>query len=393
MGPGGAGGDPAWARLIAEVQGSGHQAVLAITGGGTGAIAELLRVPGGSRLLLEAVVPYDARALAEFLGAEPEQTCSGDTAIAMAERARQRAARLGADPARAVGLGATASLVSDRPKRGEHRAHVAAATAAATEVVSIVLDKGRRDRGGEEDLVARAIVLSLARACGVAAPPIESALGAGDTVTRGAAAGTSPIDDLLSGAIIRLTALPDGQLARAAPAPAALLAGSFNPLHPGHLGLARAAADVLAADVHFELSVVNVDKPALSGDEVCRRVAQFAWRAPVELTRAPTFLEKSRLFPGVTFVVGADTAERLVATRYYGDSPTRMRAALAEMADRGVRFLVAVRRDGAGRVRSLADAPVPAEFAELFTSIPESRFRLDASSTALRAGEPRRTGA
>ena len=49
--------DAACSQMIAAMQASGRQAVLAITGGGTGAIAELLRVPGGSRLLLEAIVP------------------------------------------------------------------------------------------------------------------------------------------------------------------------------------------------------------------------------------------------------------------------------------------------------------------------------------------------
>jgi hypothetical protein len=105
----------------------------------------------------------------------------------------------------------------------------------------------------------------------------------------------------------------------------------------------------------------------------------------VELTRAPTFLEKSRIFPNVTFVIGADTAERLVAARYYGNSEAQMHAALEEMAARGARFLVAARRDAAGHVHSLADAAVPARFAGLFTQIPESRFRVDISSTELRA--------
>jgi hypothetical protein len=167
----------------------------------------------------------------------------------MAERARARARRLAPDAARPIGLGATASLVSDRPKRGDHRAHIAVATEAGTELVSILLDKDRRDRAGEEDLVARAIVLCLARGCGVAAPALESLLGAGDAVSRASAAApaavTSPIDQLLSGAISRLTACPDGQLARSAPAPGAVLPGSFNPLHAGHLGLGRIAAELL----------------------------------------------------------------------------------------------------------------------------------------------------
>jgi hypothetical protein len=141
---------------------------------------------------------------------------------------------------------------------------------------------------------------------------------------------------------------------------------------------------MLQAPVAFEISVTNVDKPPLAVSEVRARLAQFASRARVELTRAPTFLEKSRLFPGATFIVGADTAERLVATRYYG-AETRMTAALQEIAERGCRFLVAVRADTAERVRTLADVAVPPRFAHLFTPIPESRFRLDASSSDIRA--------
>src|SRR5262245_2239845 len=304
--------------MIADMHASGRQAVLAITGGGTGAIAELLRVPGGSRLLLEAIVPYDARALAEFLGATPEQASSGDAAVAMAERARERAAALARPDARPIGLGATASLVSDRPKQGDHRCHIAVATDAGTELVSIVLDKGRRDRPAEEDLVARAVVLARARACGVAAPSPASGLGPGDRCSESARPPSSPIDRLLSGGIARVTACPDGQLLESASSPAALLPGSFNPPHAGHFGLAQTAAEILRTPVHFELSVLNVDKPPLTVSEVRRRLVHFAWRATVELTRAPTFLEKSRIFRDATFVIGADTAERLGAARHQG---------------------------------------------------------------------------
>ena len=49
------------------------QAVLALTGGGSRAIAELLEVPGGSRTLLEALVPYSEASIANLLGSRPEQ--------------------------------------------------------------------------------------------------------------------------------------------------------------------------------------------------------------------------------------------------------------------------------------------------------------------------------
>ncbi|MGE0416506.1 MAG: hypothetical protein AB7O80_06850, partial [Acetobacteraceae bacterium] len=98
-----------------------------------------------------------------------------------------------------------------------------------------------------------------------------------------------------------------------------------------------------------------------------------------------TFVEKSRLFPRATFVIGADTAERLVAPKYYGDDEDRMHVALDEIGNAGGTFLVAVRVDAAGRVRMLDDIAVPRRYADLFTPIPEDRFRLDTSSSAIRA--------
>ena len=192
------------------------------------------------------------------------------------------------------------------------------------------------------------------------------------------------IDQLLAGSIDRVTAWPDGRLETSAPVPVVVLPGSFNPLHEGHLSLARVAEEIAGGPVAFELSVVNVDKPPLGAADVRHRLAQFRGRARVELTRAPTFLEKSRLLPGATFVVGADTAERLVAARYYDNDERRMIAALGEMAGQGCGFLVAVRIDATGRVVSLADVALPPQFKTLFTAIPESRFRLDLSSSEIR---------
>src|SRR6202790_5245214 len=122
--------DATWQQLISTLHGSGRKAALAITGGGSGAVGELLRVPGGSRLLIEAQIPYDMAALATFLGFAPAQACSSDTAIAMAQSARARVAGLVPAGTDLVGLGATAALVSDRPRKGEHRFPIAFANSA-----------------------------------------------------------------------------------------------------------------------------------------------------------------------------------------------------------------------------------------------------------------------
>jgi hypothetical protein len=396
--------DAAWQQLISALHASGRKAALAITGGGSGAVGELLRVPGGSRLLIEAQIPYDALALARFLGFAPAQASSSDTAIAMARSARARAARLvppdtegGTDLVgpdlvgpNLVGLGATAALVSDRPRKGEHRFHIAFANSAGIAQCTGVMAKGRRDRAAEEDLVSRAIVLWLARACGIAAPGIaalspRSLLDADEHYAETGVAAVDTIDRLLAGELDRVTVQPDGQMMVSAPPPFVLFPGSFNPLHEGHLLLARVAEELRQQPLAFEISVTNVDKPPLAGETVRRRLAQFAWKSPVELTRAPTFVEKSRLFPGTTFVVGADTAERLFGPKYYGDDEARMHMALEEIANSGSSFLVALRLDAAGRVRALNDIPVPRRYADLFTEIPEHRFRSDTSSSEIRA--------
>jgi hypothetical protein len=369
-------------RLIEALHAGPYRYAVAVTGGGAGAVAALLSVPGGSRTLLEAVVPYHERALAEFLGRVPAQFCSADTARALAERACDRARRLA--PGEAVaGAGCTASLASDRPKRGDHRFHVAVHTAWQTLTCSLVLAKGARDRAGEEAVASAVLLNALAEAFGLAARG-EVPLVPGEEVRAERRAG-DPLAALVRGEGAAVCVEVDGRMRVGGPAPALLVPGAFNPVHGGHWGLAEVAARLTGSAPAFELSVTNVDKPPLAPEELRRRVAQFAWRAPLWLVRAPTFLEKARLFPGATFVVGADTAERIVAPRYYGDSAADMDEALCEIRRRGCRFLVAGRACADGRFAELHHLDIPEAHRDLFAAIPAEAFRVDLSSTALRA--------
>ena len=62
-----------------------------------------------------------------------------------------------------------------------------------------------------------------------------------------------------------------------------------------------------------------------------------------------------------------------------------MHVALEEIANSGGSFLVAVRLDATGRLRALSDISVPRRYVDLFTEIPEHLFRVDTSSSEIRA--------
>ena len=375
---------------IQQIHDTPHKTVLAVSGAGTQAVAWLLGVSGASRTILEVVVPYGRLAMQDFLGFEPTQSASADTARQMARRAYQRARAQLEDDSPAVGLACAAAIATDRYRRGDHRAFVAAWGETEIAAWSLTLHKGLRDRAGEEDVVSRLIVQVLSVFSGLN-PELDMGLTEGDLLEIERIARPEPLDELLAGDVRWVVRRPDGAMEAEGEVPPVLLPGSFNPLHLGHREMMEAAIRA-ARGLHpepvegaFELSVTNVDKPQLEKEEILMRLAQFGPEDTVVLTRAETFQKKAALFPGRVFVQGWDTTVRLVASRYYGGE-AEMMLALAEMMAGGTRFLVAGRNDG-GVFRTLADVDVPAGFAPMFSEIAEREFRRDISSTELREAQ------
>lgn len=366
--------------LVQAVHASPVQIVLAIAGGGARAIAHLLEVPGASRTVLEAVVPYASSAMSQWLGGPPERFCSEATARAMAMAAMLRACRL--EPDRPVaGVACTASLATDRPRRGAHRVAVALQTRLRTAVQWVELVKGGRSRREEESLVAQLVLNAVAEACEVPQRLLPPLLPEETVQSRSLVAPAEWLELVLgSRAAVRQRGLtPEPPQ----PNPTAVYPGAFHPLHRGHLRILELAEQILGGPVEPEISIVNVDKPPLDYVEIASRLEQFGQRRAVWLTRAATFEDKSRIFPATTFVVGADTLRRIADPRYYGGDCRACQLAIESIATRGNRFLVFGRAEQ-GRFITLEDLSLPPQLRDICRGVPEADFREDISSTDLR---------
>jgi nicotinamide mononucleotide (NMN) deamidase PncC len=395
-------------QLVQQIHDAPARIVLAVSGGGSRAIADLLEVPGASRTLLAAEVPYSDQAMIEYLGSRPDEFCSNRTARAMAMTAFLHAMKLGQADAQTgakgtsasgaaagltghlsgaaaglsgsadnlCGIACTAGLLTDRPRRGSHRIHAAMQTASLTVTWSLNLLKDRRSRAEEERLAGHLLLNVVAECCGLA-PRLTLDLLEGEKIEQSHTEAQASWRDLLLG---RIEFVFQGN---SLPANPAIISGAFNPVHIGHRRILDVGADLLKKPVLLEMSILNPDKPPLDYHEIERRIGQFAQQQPLVLTRASTFEEKARLFPGATFLLGVDTLRRIALDRYYHDDPAACRKCLEYIAARGCRFLVFGRDMGTGFMQ-LADLDLPDVLRKICRDVPPEIFREDISSTSIR---------
>lgn len=397
------------------------------TGGGVAALQWLLSVPGASKSMKLAHIPYARSAFQDILAQKGaykptvSSLCSEEAAVVLAKAAYEQTLQhvLAENPqdihANIFGVGCTAALVTNTPKQGPHRCHLAVySPTTAIRTKCITLDKlAHRNRADEDALVSLFVLDMLRQQVGLTALPAE-AFGylAFNPHTEPVTENTLPAANLLegvlaghqshmvlfpsSGPVSSWTCSDQVQLPDSIVFP-----GSFNPLHEGHIALAKAAlAHTGAKRVIFELAAVNADKPSIALDAILQRLEQFRalpFDVAVAVTRLPLFTSKAGLFGGCHFLIGADTLVRLLDTKYYTTSSSetngllQLTKAMAAIHSAGCSFIVGGRaKDGAfftldDITSSSAVARDMLEvFPGMFQGLREEDFRVDLSSTEIR---------
>ncbi|KAL6577638.1 hypothetical protein OROMI_009966 [Orobanche minor] len=380
--------------MVDAIHANPTQAVLYISGGASQALGWLMSIPGASNTVLEAVVPYSRMSMIQLLGKVPSQFASRQTAEDLALLAYNRALKLSQPGYPVLGVGFSGSLASTRPKLGDHRFHVSTRTSDKLWASTVTLSKGMRTREGEDKVSSQFLLKWYAYY--LTAVITEDAIAYASKVPGTSISGLTDSEvpdesEMRFDEDQELEQLINGQVCFKDMSKAdrkIILSGSFNPLHDGHLKLLEVSASILGDGYPcFELSAVNADKPPLTTSQIRQRVRQFEKVGrTVVISNQPYFYKKAELFPGSAFVIGADTAARLINPIYYGNDHRRMLEILSGCKSSGCVFLVAGRNvDGDFKV--VDDFDIPGELSDMFVPIPPEKFRMDISSTEIRRSQ------
>jgi hypothetical protein len=390
-------------QVITAIHASGWKGCLAITGGGTQVIGELLHLGGGSATILDASVPYASPAFQDYIQSAPDKYVSEESARQLAMAAYQRARRFAPpehDKDRLFGLGATCSLAKDNEREGrKHLVCVGWQTRTGTSVRTLELTPKRLFPWSEPPFAWKPV--SFEQAAEVrAAEEWETCLyilGVICQQTTGMSAYVHPDEkqdsilpapdwvELLHAPNTRPTSVPVLK-----ESPKLVFPGSFSRLHDGHREVAQVASRMTGENIVFEISVTNVDKPPLDYIEIRERRKQFLPNQVV-FTNTPRFYEKVALFPYATFVVGADTWERILNPKYLGHMGS-VESLLRWFAAHGSKFLIFGRK--MGEEFKTADPTEIAQINESYgkgfaTIVPESLYHSTVaySSTDIKRAE------
>ena len=359
-------------EIIQKIHSSPFRFVLVSSGGGTNAISEILQVPGASKSVLEAYVPYAKESLEYYLLKKPDHYCSLGTTLSMAAKAYSAAKKIdpNTNPKNLLGVAVTASLATNYSKKGEHKFFIAIQTYKYSSSFSYSFVKGELSREEEEQVVTDHIINAIAQSC-----ELQNQMKYENSL----------LEVKIVAAEKNWVKLVDSKIdfvSSSNQVPELIFPGSFNPFHSGHNSMSELAEKKTGLSLAYEICIQNADKPPLSYHEIEQTLSQFDHGHEWVLTKAGKFTDKAALFPNSVFIIGADTLTRILEEKFYLNRRDMLNQ-LDLFNSHNINFLVFGRKI-MNKFISLDSVTIPEHIAKRFSGFGEEIFRDDISSTLIR---------
>ena len=358
--------------IVKKIHDSPFKITFVSSGGGTNAISSLLEVPGASNTILESYIPYSKDSMDKFLNRKPDHYCSLDTCLSMGANAYKKSKEIDTQTKSKylLGLSITANLATTYEKKGDHKFFIVIQANDYTTYLECFLEKGKRSRNEEEELITACAISLLAESCGLEYPLPDQA----EDINIEKIIAEKPWKKLFNNKV--------GFISNNKSNPELIFPGSFNPLHEGHIKMKELAERKTGMHTTFEICAKNADKPPLTYVEIKRTIDQFQNDESWMLTSAGRFSEKAEMFPNSVFIIGADTLMRVFDEKFY-KSYKDMMDHIQRFNDHNINFLVFGRKVNKKFI-SLDKIKVPEIIEARCTGFEEAIFRDDISSTELR---------
>ena len=359
-------------EIIEKIHSSPYRFVLVSSGGGTNAISEVLKVPGASKSVLEAYVPYAKESLDYYLLKQPDHYCSLSTTLSMAAKAYSAAKKIdpNINPKNLLGVAVTASLATNYSKKGEHKFFIAIQTYKYSSSLSYSFVKGELTREEEEQIVTHHTINAIAQSCEVQNNIISESSSLKIKTVKAEKSWIKLIDSKID-FVSSSNRIPE-----------LIFPGSFNPFHSGHNSMSELAEKKTGLGLAYEICIQNADKPPLSYHEIEKTLNQFNDGHEWVLTKAGKFTDKAALFPNSVFIIGTDTLTRILDEKFYLNRQDMLNQ-LDLFNSHNINFLVFGRKIQKNFI-SLDSVTIPEHIAKRFSGFDEEIFRDDISSTLIR---------
>lgn len=274
-----------------------HQVYLIASGAGVRAQGMLWDIPGIGNTLVGAEFPYSEDTTVTLLGHKPQYSyVSLEHTVDLAISAFYKAC-IGDQSKKAIGVALSASVATDRPKRGERHAWVVFVTKdlACAKHFSF---KDQENRLGEGNICDHLIVQAILDA------------------STGNTSAYLNCSDMLDIMVMKYPYFKeDGTRAfhTNLPKTMCLYPGSFNPPTYAHLGIKNHMVDKHYSSGRpiFSLDIDHPFKPNLTSQEVVRRAKLLKGHDLLVLSGCKLYVEKARLFYQTDIILGADAYYRM----------------------------------------------------------------------------------